>query len=362
MQTSTLKSFILRYKLYHIPFWLVYHLVWLTINIGGLSKVADYLYFSDSSVKFYFYLVFQTLGVYFNLYYLIPKFLYVGKYFTYTFLVMATTLCCTAFITMGYYVAAYLSDLTFLEMFGVGFDQYPKVFLIWALPSSTAVMTLGMSVKLAKNWLEAEKRKNKLEKENLETELRYLKSQINPHFLFNTINSIFALIPKNPDLASESLADFSDMLRFQLYECNDATIALEKELKFLKNFIDLEKLRIDEEHTELQFTISGDSTQGNTIAPFILIPFIENAFKFVSKGKKQKNFIRMLVETSPKGIKLKIENSVNRVNGFVKESTSSSGIGLKNVQRRLNLIYKDKHHLKLESLENKFSVILTIAW
>lgn len=358
----SLKSLITKYKLYHIPFWLVYHLIWLTINIGGFEEVKNYLFHTDSSVKFYFYLVFQTLGVYVNLYYLIPKFLYVGKYITYVVSVILTTLSCTAIITFGYYVAAYFSEQSFMEMFGVDSSQYNKVFWVWVLPSSAAVMTLGMSVKLAKNWLEAEKRRTKLEKDNLETELKYLKSQINPHFLFNTINSIFALIPKNPDLASESLADFSEMLRYQLYECNDAEISLDKELKFIKNFIDLEKLRIDEKYTELQFNITNEAQPSQKIAPFILIPFIENAFKHVSKGKAQKNFINLQMQSDKNGLSLTIENSATHVYVSEPEQVCPHGIGLQNVKRRLNLIYPEKHLLEIISKANKFSINLKLKW
>jgi sensor histidine kinase YesM len=132
-----------------------------------------------------------------------------------------TVLVCSALITLGYYLNAWTSHKTFTELFGKRPDQFLSIFSIMAFPSTVGAMTLAMSVKLGKNWLNAEKKRLVLEKENLETELKYLKSQINPHFLFNTINSIFVLIHKNPDLASESLASFSEMLRYQLYECNE---------------------------------------------------------------------------------------------------------------------------------------------
>lgn len=217
-------------------------------------------------------------------------------------------------------------------------------------------MTLAMSVKLGKNWLNAEKKRLVLEKENLETELKYLKSQINPHFLFNTINSIFVLIHKNPDLASESLASFSEMLRYQLYECNDPKIPLSKELHFLENFIELETLRLYENQTELVFEINHASTQNSTIAPFILLPFVENAFKHVSKGKGHSNFIRMQLAVSDrKTLEMCIENSKNN-----ESVTEASGIGLKNVQRRLKLIYPDKHHLDIDRSSEKFKIELSI--
>jgi len=355
-----LKAFILKYKLYHIPFWIAYHLTWLTINIGGFTEMADYFFYSDASIKFYFYLIFQTLEVYFNLYFLIPKFLYKGRYLTYIITVLATILCCTLCITLGYYTADYFSDQSFMELFGIPPSDWPKIFFIWVLPTSFAVMTLGMSVKLGKNWLEAEKKKRVLETEKLETELKYLKSQINPHFLFNTINSIFALIPKNPDLASESLANFSEMLRYQLYECNDDRIPLDSELKFIENFIALEKLRLDTQHTQLEFNFKNNTEEKQYIAPFILIPFIENAFKHVSKGRASTNFIHLDLEVDDSKLELKV------VNSFFKNQVSTlgnhHGIGLKNVKRRLNLIYGEQHSLSYGAMYGKFNVKLNILW
>lgn len=360
MQTKDLKSLIVKYKLYHIPFWLGYHLVWLTINIGGLAETYEY-FLSDASVKFYFYLVFQTLGVYFNLYYLIPRLLYGGRYWQYILAVLATIFVANAFIVIGYYITALLSERSFLEIFDILPNQYLKVFFVWSLPSTVAIMTLAMSIKLGKNWIESERRRSRLEKENLETELKYLKSQVNPHFLFNTINSIFALIHRNPDLASESLASFSDMLRYQLYECNDAEIALSKELAFLESFIDLEKLRLDESHTEVATTIENLSDENQQIAPLILLPFVENAFKHVSKQKACKNFIRTHIEADEKQLLFKIENSANREGKQSEPIYESSGIGLKNVSRRLDLIYGKRHELRIEE-SSTFSVRLKITW
>jgi hypothetical protein len=351
-----MQNWFFRYKLHHILFWICYHLLWLWINIGCIEDAFAYLFLGAFPVKFYGYIIFQALGAYFNLYYLIPRFLYVGKYKTYIFLVILTILICSAFIVGGYYLTPYFSDLTFEQTFGRRPDQYLIIFGTNAFPSTVGSMTFAISIKLGKNWLETEKKRRDLEKDNLETELKYLKSQINPHFLFNTINSIFVLIHKNPDLASESLASFSDMLRYQLYECNDQEIPLSKELQFLENFIELETLRLNENQTELQFEINHASAQGVSISPFILLPFVENTFKHVSKGKTQKNFIRMcLAVKDNKQLEMHIENSRGG-----ESNSPSSGIGLKNARRRLNLIYPHQHQLKIDSDAKTFKVNLAI--
>jgi LytS/YehU family sensor histidine kinase len=266
-----------------------------------------------------------------------------------------TILACSALIATGYYLNAYLSDRTFAEIFGRAPSEFMYFFLRLALPSTAASMTLAMSVKLAKNWINTEREKLTLQKENLETELKYLKSQINPHFLFNTINSIYVLIQKNPDQASESLASFSDMLRYQLYECNDRYIPLRRELDFIEDFIELESLRLHEDQTELTFDLNH-ADQSVQIAPFIILPFVENAFKHVSRGKNRANFIRMqLAVCDKKVINMEIENS--RGQG---RSEMSSGIGLINVRRRLELLYPYKHELFISTNPELFHVKLKL--
>lgn len=345
-----------RYKLYHIPFWIAYHLLWMFLNVGSFERVYFYLFVGEFPIKFIGYIIFQATGAYFNLYVLIPRFLYVGKYKTYVGLVILTVLVCTGLITCGYFLNAYYSKLTFFELFGKRPDQWFSIYSLAALPSTAGAMTLAMSIKLGKNWLEAERKRLTLEKDNLETELKYLKSQINPHFLFNTINSIFVLIHKNPDLASESLASFSEMLRYQLYECNDEKILLSKDLDFLENFIELESLRLNENQTELSFEIDHESAKGLNIAPFILLPFVENAFKHVSKGKTQKNFIKLRCSVNDSEVlELTIENSYSGVSNM-----ESSGIGLKNVVRRLELLYLNKYNLDFEKNSNIFKVKLHV--
>lgn len=349
-------QWILKYKLYHIPFWVGYHMMWLLINSNGFEGSWNYLFGGEWPVKFLGYIVFQALGAYLNLYVLIPRLLQKGRYGAYSLTVVGTILVCSALITCGYYLNAYLSDRTFQEIFGRPSSDFMYFFSRMALPSTAASMTLAMSVKLAKNWLQTEREKLNLQKENLETELKYLKSQINPHFLFNTINSIYVLIHKNPDLASESLASFSDMLRFQLYECNDPFIPLRRELDFIEDFIKLESLRLYENQTALSFDIAPQSKQNLQIAPFILLPFVENAFKHVSKGRTQDNFIRMRLAVCDQNmLHLEMENSKGKGH-----ASGGSGIGLSNVKRRLELLYPERHGLLITEEEAIFKVKLKL--
>jgi two-component system LytT family sensor kinase len=346
------------YKLYHLPFWFVYHCLWWTLTIGSAWAVVNNIFFSPYAIKFLFYVIFQAIGVYFNLYFLLPRFLEKGRYVSYISLLILTIVCTAALIVTGYYASAAWSGRPFKELYGIEPGNYLYFFKINTLPSTVASMTLAMSVKLTKNWIQANRRQQLLEKEKLETELKFLKSQFNPHFLFNTINSIFVLIHKNPDMASESLAKFSDLLRYQLYECNEQQIPLDQELTYLENFVELERLRQD--NLELTLQMAQGHSGNLTIAPFVLIPFIENAFKHVSQRKDRPNWIRLQLRCEGHQLQFDISNSMATQGRSASEFIRHSGIGLKNVQRRLDLIYPGKHTLTIHQGEDQFGVTLQL--
>ena len=351
-------NWLIRYKLYHLPFWFAYHCMWWVVNIGSFTAVANNILFSAYSIKFLFYVIFQAFAVYFNLYFLMPRFLEKGKYVSYILLVIATIIFAAAFITLGYYAAAWLSGKSFMSLYGVDPHRYTYFFQINTLPSTAASMTLGMSVKLTKNWIQTKQREKLLEKEKLETELNYLRSQFNPHFLFNTINSIFFLIHKNPDKASASLAKFSELLRYQLYECNDKQIPLGNEIAYMENFIELEKLR-QNDYVKVGFHVSQQHNKHLFIAPFILMTFVENAFKHVSKDAGESNWINIDLQLDETRLDFSISNSVPAYE--IKDVVQYGGIGLKNVQRRLDLIYPGQYELLISNNGKSFDVRLQLT-
>ncbi|MEM9929182.1 MAG: histidine kinase, partial [Bacteroidota bacterium] len=181
----------------------------------------------------------------------------------------------------------------------------------------------------------------------------------NPHFLFNTINSIFVLIHKNPDMASESLAKFSNLLRYQLYECNDNFIPLEMEVQFLQNFFELESLRQEENqqvNLQLDLPASGDLV----IAPFLLIPFLENAFKHVSQEAQQVNQIWVRMRLTGQELLMEVGNTISQT-PTSGQDLRIGGIGLQNVQRRLELLYPKRHTLSIEEGDRKYVVRLRLS-
>lgn len=304
-------------------------------------------------------MIFPALAVYFNLYFLIPRFLQKGRYSWYILFLTLVIIASSLLIVPGYFVSAWLAGRTAKDMWGMTSDwnSFVQAARSDPLKSTIAAITLGMSIKLAKNWIEAQRRQKALEKEKLETELKFLKYQFNPHFLFNSINSIFFLIHKNPDMASSSLAKFSELLRHQLYESNDSLIPLKKEIAYLENFIELEKLR-QNPNLETEFNIDDDYTPRLGIAPFILMTFVENAFKHVSKHKDKANSIKMNLDVDDLKLKMNIANS--RADGDSQQLINYGGIGLKNVQRRLELIYPDQYQLDIQQTAETFSVKLEL--
>jgi sensor histidine kinase YesM len=349
------QSWFIKYKIYHIPFWMVYsYLLW-ALTIGSLYEAARELYFSVLWVKGFLYMIFPAFAVYFNLYFLIPRYLQKGRYIWYILFLALTIVASSYLILSGYYLSAWLAGKTAKNMWGItfSFNSFFQVVKNEPLRSTLAAITLGMSIKLTKNWIETQRRQRELEKEKLETELKFLKYQFNPHFLFNSINSIFFLIHKNPDMASDSLAKFSELLRHQLYECNDELIPLTKEISYLENFIELEKLRQSPDLV-VSFNVDGDFPEHLGVAPFILMTFVENAFKHVSRGKGEPNSISIALNVNGQHLDFNVSNTTSHEQ--LHEIVKYSGIGLKNVQRRLDLVYPNQYTLRIDDNAESFEV------
>ncbi len=352
------KYWFFRYKIHHLVFWLVYHFVWTVYYKDSPSHGLKYMQTPSGFGKLFSFVIFQAIGVYFCLYWLIPHFLQKGKYLQFMCFLILTLVGMSVLSYTGYFLGAYWSSQPVEQLYGLNGESPIKLLKIEAFPASVSSMTLGMSIKLTKNWLEAQERHRLLEKEKLEAELNFLKAQINPHFLFNTFNSIFVLINKNPHLASEALSKFSDLLRYQLYECNGNFIPLRSECNYLENYILLERLRYDLDSPKILLDI--DLKDDNyAIAPFILMPFVENAFKHFNKENPAA--IHISLKMVNEKLFLNVENSVSpQIKKPLLKDSSHTGIGLSNVKRRLMLQYPDKNQLIIKIEENLFKVNLEL--
>lgn len=202
---------------------------------------------------------------------------------------------------------------------------------------------------------DAERKRQELLKETHKTELKYLKAQLNPHFLFNGINSVYHLIGSNNAMAKNTLLQFSDLLRYQLYESSEQFISLEKELTYLTQFIRMEEIRKGED-ISLSYEIDYESS-ALTIAPLLLTPFVENAFKHISHhNKNTDNKISIHIKEEEEKLLLEVKNTVDHDHG----KATVGGVGLVNVKRRLALLYPEKYILDIQHEEDYFKVSLQI--
>lgn len=213
---------------------------------------------------------------------------------------------------------------------------------------------------LTREWFILQKISNQLkdiEKEKLEAELKVLKTQIKPHFLFNSLNNIYALALDKSDETADVVLQLSDLMRYILYDCNEKLVDINKELDFSRNYINLHKIRLGED-TPVNFIINGHF-DGHKIAPLLFEPFIENAFKHGVYGKDSDSFINIIFNFDENDqMELIIENSYDP--NWNSSKKGSGGIGIQNVIRRLELIYPQKHKIDIDKGEAVFKITLKI--
>jgi LytS/YehU family sensor histidine kinase len=192
-----------------------------------------------------------------------------------------------------------------------------------------------------------------------EAELKLLKAQLNPHFLFNTLNNLYGLSVLKSDKLPNLMLKLSDLLRYSLYETKETLVPLEKEIEYLENYISLEKIRL-EDKTSIQFKKSG-SLSTKKIAPMLFIVFVENAFKHLGTLETEKSKVSVFIEEKENKLVFKCENTLDATH--VKNENlekGKSGIGLQNAKKRLALIYPDKHQLTIDNKEKSYCVELTL--
>lgn len=212
-------------------------------------------------------------------------------------------------------------------------------------------VSFSVAIVLSREWYAQREQLRQIAFDQVNTELAYLRAQINPHFLFNSINTIYFQIDKENHTARQMLSVFSDMLRYQLYECNEGLIPIEKEVEYLRNYVELQRMRKDE-HYKISF-YAGPGLRGFRIAPLLLLPFVENAFKHISHSPDG-NSIDIELRFSEGMFRLNVVNSTEPAGRAV------GGIGLRNVRRRLDLLYPGQHELLLQHGDGWYRVQLAI--
>ncbi len=292
-----------------------------------------------------------TLSVcYFNLYFLIPRFLLQEKILTYIILVVLLTL-----VYSGLWVCSYMLNLRYVfhssrevdiagMYFGDLFDQ-----------ATTIAITTGL--KLSKVWFRQQQRNKELMLQTLYSEIRLLKSQINPHFLFNTLNNLYAFTLKKSDKAPETVLKLSYIMEYMIYESNEPEVPLEKEIRYLQDYIDLERLR-QTEKSEILFEVIGH-VNGQKIAPLLLLPFVENAFKHGIHMMADNAFVSIKISVNNEMLDFEIENHKPLYN-HKKTTGHNGGFGIKNVTSRLALTYPQRYDLDIQNEEGLYKVKLKL--
>ncbi len=334
----------------HVGYWILVLIQTLMVSLGTgvLGTSFDWNLFSRIVLPVKFLQIgCSVLFFYTNYLFLIPIFLKKGNLVKYLIAIIVTLV---IFSPIYYYLEQHLYPL-------IGWKSYELDLNFWfalmiTLSANFVNIFLGLLLSYLMDWRTMSVQKELVEKEQFKTELAFLKSQINPHYLFNTINDIYALTQQQSPQAPNALLKLSELLRYMLRESDDQFVPLSKEILYLENVIELQKIG-QKGASFVSFEVIGDISELK-LAPLILINFVENAFKHGIFNDREKP-ITLLIIVDKHRLNFQI---INQINQFKKDKTG--GIGLTNVKRRLSLIYPEKHSLTINQLNNEFIVNLTI--
>lgn len=287
-------------------------------------------------------------AVYYNIYRLIPRYLVDKRFLPYLGFLVLSVLIVTPLETFLIYLKS---------------SEHPDIRaevlanLNWYFIPNFFVLSTSTVVKITVDWYTNIREKQDLMTETMQSELRFLKSQINPHFLFNTLNSLYALTLKKSDLAPDIVLKLSEMMRYMLYECNEKWVPLSKEVNYIANYLELERIR-QGNRVDIRYEVDG-LVSDQKIAPLMFIPFIENCFKHGLGNQISKGFVYIQLEVRGNEVDLHIENS--KAEAMPKQvHPRSGGIGLVNVRRRLDLLYPNRYKLQVEDAPTTYTVRLNL--
>tara|TARA_R110000868_G_scaffold145789_3_gene366197 strand:- start:3114 stop:4205 length:1092 start_codon:yes stop_codon:yes gene_type:complete len=338
---------------------LTHSIIWCFIMVTSL--ISLYESFLMINLDFYVQWVTGILLFYLTYFYLVPKLLLQKKYWTFVAIILSIIALFTI-IRILYF----LPDLRPLEpprIYDIKGQEiirqirsprknsfvmriFPSIFYIFIVASSTVLRTLS-------GFYDNEQNKLITERNRTTKELIYLRKQTNPHFLFNALNSIYSLAYKKSDLVPDAIVTLSEMMRYMLYETDNKTVFLEKEINYIKNYIELQKLRLN--NIENIFINIHGETRDKQIEPLLLISFIENAFKYGTDYKGVAH-VKIKINISDNILDFWIENKMEHH----AKDIENSGIGLTNIESRLNLLYPNSHQLTITETDTIYSVHLNL--
>jgi len=330
--------------LFHILFW-------------GLVLLFYTLFFGHQSGNYSqsFLLVSLLLAItigtsYFFIYFLIPKYFEKQRYTRFILFSVFTVIISlyletiAAFLMLFWYIfgAEKAPDRTSIDVYFLFVAMYFIIFLV-------------ITLKLLISWNKRQKDIQEISRQKLEAELKMLRSQIQPHFLFNSLNSIYALSMKKSDETPDMIIKLSGILDYLLYECDAERVSLEKEIEVIQNYIELQQVRFGDK-LKMSFEVKGDNSNLK-IAPMLFLPLVENSFKHGVDRKKENAWVNMSIEIAANILTFTITNSNP---GTGESGKEHGGIGLSNLEKRLKLLYPGRQSIDIINDESKFEVTLEI--
>lgn len=335
----------------HVAFWGLY-VGFFTVLYGSIDGAYDY-----ALTEMLLSLPAKMGFTYTVLYLWMPMYLVRKRYL---WAIVGTTLTALVAGLLQRFVFFYGVQAVYNYCFNNALQELTPPRILNSLISMYIVAAFAVMVKLVRHIYDQERRQRALEKQQLEAELNFLKSQVHPHFLFNTLNNLYSLTLNESKRAPEVVLRLSELLDYMLYECNADRIAIRKEVELITHYLELERLRYGDRLT-VNFHRAIDDPEA-AIAPMLVLPFVENAFKHGISHKTAENWLVIDWTVKRGEMRLTIENSKpDGVEERIIERPHHSGIGLQNVQRRLSLLYENRYDLQTFDNEDAFLVVLKLT-
>lgn len=325
----------------HFLLWIVSFLV---ITFIIKSRGSFWNTFAEVSIDGVFYIFI----IYFNIYYLFPRYMKSDSLVKYIILLVIAVI----LITPVKGASMYLFNISDLES-----RREVLLNLHYTFLSTFLVAGLSTVGKMLYEWVSFQRERKKLERETLQSELKFLKNQINPHFLFNTLNNIYSLALLKSEATPEVILKLSEILRYMLYECNEQKVKLINEINYIKNYLDLEKLR-QKDDVMIEFKSEGEAGE-QSISPMLFTPFLENAFKHGINKVIKDACVMVYLKVDDEMLFFSVQNTKPE---FEPESITKKqgGIGLANVRKRLELLYPGNYSLEIQNTLSKYTIELSL--
>ena len=339
--------------LWHIAFWLGYTLVYAYLSTSfpapsdlEFSWAIRYWRFWQTELIM---LPLKMLATYTFLYWIVPRFFLVRNYWQGMLAVLLMLVPVSVISRLMTYHVVY----PFLYHELPPYEMVSVRRVLYSLLDIASAMTIAATLALLRRRMEAQHREEELIREKLSSELNFLRAQTNPHFLFNTLNNIYALARKQSEQTAPVVLRLSQLLRFMLYECSEPRIPLSKEVKVIQDYIELEQLRYND-RLKISFHTSLDQAD-QPIAPLLLLPLVENAFKYGVSETRFDAEVRISIVLAQQQLRVHIQNAQPTEGG-----QEGEGIGLGNVRRQLRLIYPHAYHLDIHHQNGEHRLTLSI--